>query len=104
LGKRTVFKVSWGEVNEKMLFLCCTTAEPLPRRTLGRQRKVLMSYLIDGNNVMAQRVGWHRDKPGARRRLLEELARFAREAGVTVSLCSTGRRTSSSPTGLTSWA
>ena len=43
-----------------------------------------MSYLIDGNNVMAQRVGWHRDKAGARRRLLEELARFAREAGVTV--------------------
>src|SRR5215208_4935515 len=43
-----------------------------------------MSYLVDGNNVMAQRVGWHRDKPGARRRLLVELARFAREAGVTV--------------------
>ena len=43
-----------------------------------------MSYLIDGNNVMGQRVGWHKDKPGARRRLLSELARFAREAGVTV--------------------
>lgn len=43
-----------------------------------------MSYLIDGNNVMAQRVGWHRDKAGARRRLLGELARFARGAGVTV--------------------
>jgi predicted RNA-binding protein with PIN domain len=43
-----------------------------------------MSYLVDGNNVMAQRVGWHRDKTGARRRLLTELARFAREAGVTV--------------------
>src|SRR5438477_12597201 len=43
-----------------------------------------MSYLIDGNNVMAQRVGWHRDKAGARRSLLGELARFAREAGVTV--------------------
>jgi predicted RNA-binding protein with PIN domain len=43
-----------------------------------------MSYLVDGNNVMGQRVGWHRDKPGARRRLLSELARFAREAGVTV--------------------
>ena len=43
-----------------------------------------MSYLVDGNNVMAQRVGWHRDKAGARRRLLGELARFAREAGVTV--------------------
>ena len=36
-----------------------------------------MSYLIDGNNVMAQRVGWHRDKQGARRRLLDDLARFA---------------------------
>ncbi|MDT7690579.1 MAG: uncharacterized protein QOJ70_2442 [Acidobacteriota bacterium] len=43
-----------------------------------------MSYLIDGNNVMAQRVGWHRDKAGARRRLLAELARFAREAAITV--------------------
>jgi predicted RNA-binding protein with PIN domain len=43
-----------------------------------------MSYLVDGNNVMAQRVGWHRDKAGARRRLLTELARFARAAGVTV--------------------
>ncbi len=40
--------------------------------------------LVDGNNVMGQRVGWHRDKPGARRRLLGELARFARESGVTV--------------------
>ena len=36
-----------------------------------------MGYLVDGNNVMAQRVGWHRDKRGARRRLLDELARFA---------------------------
>jgi uncharacterized protein len=35
-------------------------------------------YLIDGNNVIGQRVGWHRDKPGSRRRLLEELARFFR--------------------------
>src|ERR671929_1071059 len=45
-----------------------------------------MSYLVDGNNVMAQRVGWHRDKAGARRRLLGELARFARGAGVTVEV------------------
>src|SRR5918911_1853252 len=45
-----------------------------------------MSYLIDGNNVMAQRVGWHRDKPGARRALLDDLARFAicRKASVAV--------------------
>ena len=45
-----------------------------------------MSYLVDGNNVMGQRVGWHRDKPGARRRLLSELAGFARAAGVTVEV------------------
>lgn len=37
-----------------------------------------MSYLVDGNNVMAQRVGWHRDKVGARRVLMDELAEFAR--------------------------
>ena len=43
-----------------------------------------MSYLVDGNNVMAQRVGWHRDKPGARRRLLKELARLARASGLTI--------------------
>lgn len=45
-----------------------------------------MSYLVDGNNVMAQRVGWHRDKPGARRRLLDELARFALVRKVTVEV------------------
>jgi predicted RNA-binding protein with PIN domain len=45
-----------------------------------------MSYLIDGNNVMAQRVGWHRDKPGARRRLLDELAVFARARRVKVAV------------------
>ena len=45
-----------------------------------------MSYLIDGNNVMAQRVGWHRDKRAARRGLLDELARFAatKHARITV--------------------
>lgn len=37
-----------------------------------------MSYLVDGNNVMGQRVGWHRDRAGARRRLLQDLARLAR--------------------------
>ena len=34
-------------------------------------------YLIDGNNVIGQRVGWHRDKPGSRRRLMQDLARLA---------------------------
>ena len=35
-----------------------------------------MPYLIDGNNVMAQIVGWHRDKGLARRRLIHDLVRF----------------------------
>ncbi len=45
-----------------------------------------MSYLVDGNNVMGQRVGWHRDRAGARRRLLTDLARLARESGVTIEV------------------
>ena len=45
-----------------------------------------MSYLIDGNNVMGQRVGWHRDKPKARRGLLDELARFAQKKRVRVAV------------------
>ncbi|HEV7842511.1 MAG TPA: NYN domain-containing protein [Pyrinomonadaceae bacterium] len=45
-----------------------------------------MSYLVDGNNVMAQRVGWHRDKSGARRGLLDELAAFAGAKRVTVAV------------------
>lgn len=44
-----------------------------------------MGYLIDGNNVMGQRVGWHRDKAASRRGLLEELARFARTRRVSVT-------------------
>jgi len=35
-----------------------------------------MPYVIDGNNVMAQKVGWHTDKAGARKRLIRQLARF----------------------------
>ena len=35
-----------------------------------------MPYVVDGNNVMAQTVGWHRDKAGARRRLIHDLVRF----------------------------
>jgi predicted RNA-binding protein with PIN domain len=45
-----------------------------------------MSYLIDGNNVMGQRVGWHRDRRRARRELLDELARFALQKKVRVSV------------------
>lgn len=45
-----------------------------------------MSYLIDGNNVMAQRVGWHRDKPGTRRVLMDELAEFVRAKRAQVAV------------------
>jgi predicted RNA-binding protein with PIN domain len=45
-----------------------------------------MAYLIDGNNVMGQTPGWHRDPAAARRRLLDLLAEFARikKARITV--------------------
>jgi predicted RNA-binding protein with PIN domain len=45
-----------------------------------------MPYLVDGNNVMAQRVGWHRDKRGARLRLMDDLARFAQTRRVRVTV------------------
>lgn len=37
-----------------------------------------MAYLIDGNNVMGQTPGWHRDRAGSKRRLLDLLVEFAR--------------------------
>lgn len=45
-----------------------------------------MAYIIDGNNVMGQTPGWHRDKPGARRRLLDQLAGFARKKRARVTV------------------
>jgi predicted RNA-binding protein with PIN domain len=41
---------------------------------------------VDGNNVMGQRVGWHRDRAGARRRLLGELSRLARNERLTIEV------------------
>ena len=45
-----------------------------------------MAYIVDGNNVMGQTPGWHRDKSRSRRNLLEQLAAFAAatKARVTV--------------------
>lgn len=45
-----------------------------------------MAYIVDGNNVMGQTPGWHRDKAEARRRLLQQLADFAwiKSARITV--------------------
>jgi len=45
-----------------------------------------MAYIVDGNNVMGQTPGWHRDKSASRRSLLEKLSLFCRikKARVTV--------------------
>jgi predicted RNA-binding protein with PIN domain len=56
-------------------------------------------YLIDGNNVMGQRVGWHRDKPAARRHLLEELARLARARKTRLAVVFDGRPDDQFPDG-----
>ena len=48
-------------------------------------------YLVDGNNVMGQRVGWHRDKPGAQRQLLVELAEMTRQQNVAVTVVFDGQ-------------
>jgi predicted RNA-binding protein with PIN domain len=53
---------------------------------LGRFFALTMAFVVDGNNVMGQTPGWHRDKPRAKRMLLEKLATFARlkKARITV--------------------
>ena len=58
-----------------------------------------MSILVDGNNVMGQRVGWHKDKAGARRRLLDELAEFAAFRHVIVRVVFDGAPDQSFPDG-----
>jgi predicted RNA-binding protein with PIN domain len=43
-------------------------------------------YLVDGNNVIGQRPGWHRDRVGARHRLLQEMAALARRRKIKLSV------------------
>lgn len=50
-----------------------------------------MAYIVDGNNVMGQTPGWHRDKQAARLRLLRELAAFARVKGARVTVVFDGK-------------
>lgn len=61
----------------------------------------MVAYLVDGNNVMGQRVGWHKDRVGARRRLIDELARFARSEGVPVEVVFDGAPDERFPEGST---
>jgi len=56
-------------------------------------------YLVDGNNVIGQRVGWHRDKEGARRRLLEELAQLVRIRKIRLSVVFDGQPDRAFPDG-----
>ncbi|HJQ69887.1 MAG TPA: NYN domain-containing protein [Blastocatellia bacterium] len=45
-----------------------------------------MAFIVDGNNVMGQTPGWHRDKPAARRNLVQRLADFARKKKARVTV------------------
>ncbi len=56
-----------------------------------------MAYIVDGNNVMGQTVGWHRDKSKARRTLLEQLAEFARLKKARLTVVFDGRPDSQLP-------
>jgi predicted RNA-binding protein with PIN domain len=56
-------------------------------------------YLVDGNNVIGGRVGWHRDKDGARRRLLDDLARLARVRKLRLSVVFDGAPDAAFPDG-----
>jgi len=44
-----------------------------------------MPYIIDGNNVMGQTPGWHRDKNASRMKLLRALAAFSRSKRIRVT-------------------
>lgn len=56
-------------------------------------------YLIDGNNVMGQRPGWHRDRLAAQRRLLNELAELSRLKRLRLKVVFDGRPLPNLPDG-----
>lgn len=58
-----------------------------------------MAYIVDGNNVMGQLPGWHRDKSKSRRALLEKLAGFARVKRARVTVVFDGRPDPALPEG-----
>ncbi len=79
-------------MSKRLSLLCDNRGASNPKRIgieLARGREFnprLMAYIVDGNNVMGQTPGSNRDKPNARRRLVEQLAAFAfaKKARVTV--------------------
>lgn len=58
-----------------------------------------MAYIVDGNNVMGQTPGWHRDKSKSRRRLLERLAAFVRAKNARVTVVFDGAPDKVAPEG-----
>ena len=60
-----------------------------------------MPYLIDGNNVMARTRGWHRNRAGARKRLIHELAGFVAAHRVRVQVVFDGFPDEEFPEGTT---
>ena len=58
-----------------------------------------MAYVVDGNNVMGQTPGWHRDKAKSRRALIEKLAAFARAKKARVIVVFDGAPDSAFPEG-----
>jgi predicted RNA-binding protein with PIN domain len=58
-----------------------------------------MAHVIDGNNVMGQIPGWHRDKPKARRALLEKAAAFSKAAATRVTVVFDGAPDRDAPDG-----
>jgi predicted RNA-binding protein with PIN domain len=50
-----------------------------------------MPYLIDGNNLMALNVGWHRDRSLARKKLIYQLATFVSVSRAKVRVVFDGR-------------
>jgi predicted RNA-binding protein with PIN domain len=59
-----------------------------------------MPYMVDGNNVMAQTVGWHRDKAGTRRRLIHDLVRFVASKRVKLKVVFDGAPDEEFPEGM----
>ena len=58
-----------------------------------------MAYIIDGNNVMGQKPGWHRDKPKACRDLLEEVSAYASANNARVTVVFDGAPNDAVPDG-----
>ena len=58
-----------------------------------------MAYIVDGNNVMGQTPGWHRDKSKSRKALLEKLAALVRFKRVRVTVVFDGAPDNISPEG-----